>query len=278
MKKLPKNTQFYLSSLMEEKIKSHPNDWNVYFKNSYKEKFYKLTEDKSKKELDPQEEAKKRLEQEQKEQEEILRQAQADLDRATANAMLVDEPETPETAKSGISAIGGGYGGGPPAKKGELSPNKYKTMFGDELSGGRHALLFPLMAAGKALGMAGTLGAVGANYVAGSPGTNRLLGNNPLFKYAVQTLGSDVGRFLQAYGANIENIIGPEHALKGAEEVGLRNAINLVQGAGKPFFPIPISYKRQNRDVENYVRSLRNQPQIYQSDLDDYWRYQNTTP
>jgi hypothetical protein len=118
MKRLPKNTQFFLSSLMEEKIVSHPNDWNMYFKSSYQQKFNKLYEEEKKQ--DPTEEAKKRLKKEQEEQEKVLKQAQADLDRATANAMVVDEPETPETVKSGVYAIGGGYGGGPPAKEGEL--------------------------------------------------------------------------------------------------------------------------------------------------------------
>lgn len=55
MSNIPTNTQIYLASLMEQKIKNHPNDYCISFKNDYRVKFGGLREEKNKdqKPVDP---------------------------------------------------------------------------------------------------------------------------------------------------------------------------------------------------------------------------------
>lgn len=48
MNNIPSNTKIYLASLMEQKIKNHPNDFCISFKNDYRVKFGGLIEEKNK--------------------------------------------------------------------------------------------------------------------------------------------------------------------------------------------------------------------------------------
>jgi hypothetical protein len=132
-----------------------------------------------------------------------------------------------------------------------------------------------MMGIGKAFGIAGDAARIEAQLRANRRISASPLMRTPMLRYAAQTLGADVGKFIQSIGHNIETAVGPQHALKGAEELAIRNAKNLVSGEGSPFFPIPIAYRRPDRDVEGFIRRQTNEP-YYASDLDsDYWRYQN---
>lgn len=276
--KIPSSTQNFLSNLMEQKIKSHPNDWKIYFKSEYGRKFYNLTEQDAvaEKARAEQEKIKKDLEEFERQQEMqrmaaeeelMMKQAQTNLDKSTKGQIGIGK---------GRSA--GGFGAGAPGKSDELKePGIGEILMGDSSDAG---IMVPILAlGGKAAQMVGDIGLSKlVQNVTAKTGLGGLKGYNivrdpqtrkdvfidtktgkkyrtfselPFKDQASYKAGQEFLGIGQALGQSISDIGGYDYLVGTIGEMGRKHIKDVLGGAGHVTLYLP----NRPRDPNDYFRA-----------------------
>lgn len=227
---LPDNTKLFLSSLMEEKINSHPSDWGVYFKDEYKKKFVlglmeadspKKPEDEAQKRAREEQEALKReleeIEAQQKtEEDQMMLQADENIKKSkkAASELLKNQKSASKEAQ-----IGGGFGAGAPGK-GDLEPPSIgDILLGDTDKAGQYGtVLGPL--AGVAAEIGGSaLGAALRPFIG----------------------GAKLQKFSQKLGQTISDILGGRAYIETAlDDLSKQHTADVLSGAGHKRLSVPV--------------------------------------